>query len=235
MKLVFCLLLFLCSLGCGIACAGESHVVAVSYVIRSLGSDIGKVSAKTVGTASDNDFRADVKVNVSILFYRFSLTSTETASIRGNKLVSYRKTIDTNGRHREITGGRNGNILAFVIRDGEKVERKEFPVTDYVITNMEYPEVILAPGEIRKMRVADLENSETVDREYRQLPEEQTVINGRGSRVMATDFTDKNSECRRRTTVISGLPILLRQEGKEKTGLFSPSYSVRQIKVTVDP
>jgi hypothetical protein len=99
---------------------------------------------------------------------------------------------------------------------------------------MEYPEMALAPGEVRKMRVVDLENAEIVGREYRQVAEEQTEINGRGSRVMVADFADKNSEGRRWTAIVSGLPVVMRQEGKEKTGLFNPSYSVRQTRVTVD-
>jgi uncharacterized protein DUF6134 len=238
MKRALYTLLVFCSLGCDIAFAAgneESHTVAVSYVIRSLGSDIGTVSAKTVGTARDNDFRADVDVNVHFWFFGFSLTSSETASIRGGKLVSYHKTIDTKGHRREITGERNGDIFTMVVREGGNAEHKEFPAAGYVTTNLEYPEVTLVPGEIRKMRVVDLENAEIVDREYRQVSEEQTEINGRGSRVMATDFADKNSEARRWTAIISGLPIVTRQEGKEKTGLFNPSYSVRQTRVTVDP
>lgn len=238
LKLGLFTLLIICALSCDAAFAaknGERRAVAVSYVIRSLGSDMGTVSAKTIGTARDNDFRADVTVNVRFLFFSFSLTSSETASIRGGKLVSYRKTIDTKGHRREITGELKGDIFTMVVRDGGKVEHREFPAADYVITNMEYPEVTLAPGAVRRMRVLDLENTEIVDREYRQVAEEQTEINGRGSRVMVTDFNDKNSECRRWTTIVSGLPIVMRQEGKEKTGLFNPSYSVRQTRVTADP
>jgi hypothetical protein len=238
MKQALYMLLVVCSLGCGIVSAaekGESRAVAVNYVIRSLGSDIGTVSAKTVGTARDNDFRADVDVNVRLWFFGFSLTSSETASIRGGRLVSYHKTIYTKGHSREITGELDGDIFTMVVRDGGKTEHKEFPATGYVTTNLEYPEVTLAPGEVRRMRVVDLENTEIVDREYRHVAEEQAEINGRGSRVMVTDFADKNAEGRRWTAIVSGLPVVVRQEGKEKTGLFNPSYSVRQTKVTVDP
>ena len=84
------------------------------------------------------------------------------------------------------------------------------------------------------MRVLDLENTEIVDREYRLVTDEQTEINGRGSRVMVTDFADKNSEGRRWTALVGGLPLVMRQEGKEKTGLFNPSYAVRQTRVSVD-
>lgn len=238
MKLALCMLLVVCSLDCNIASAAkneESHTVAVSYVIRSLGSDIGTVSAKTVGTARDNDFRADVKVDVHFWFFGFSLTSSETASTRGGKLVNYHKIIDTKGHRREITGEISGAIFNLVVSEGGKAEHKEFPATGYVTTNMEYPEMTLASGEIRNMRVIDLENSEIVDREYRHVSEEQAEINGRGSRVMVTDFADKNAEGKRWTAIVSGLPVVMRQEGKEKTGLFNPSYSVRQTRVTVDP
>jgi hypothetical protein len=122
-----------------------------------------------------------------------------------------------------------------VVRDGGKTETRTFPVTDYVTTNLEYPEIALAPSEVRRLRVLDLENTEIVDREYRHVAEEQTDINGRSSHVIVSDFADDNSEARRKTSVISGLPIVIRQEGKEKTGLFNPSYSVRQTRVTVDP
>ncbi len=181
MKLALYTLLIVCSLGWNIAFAaknGESHTVAVSYVIRSLGSDIGTVIAKTVGTARDNDFPDDVKVNVRFLFFSFSLKSSETASIRGGKLVNYHKTIDTKGHRRELTGELNGDTFNMVSSMGESLH-KEFPVTDYVTTNMEYPEVTLAPGEVRRMRVFDLENTEIVDREYRQIAEDQAEINGR--------------------------------------------------------
>ena len=232
------MILYVSAIGCGIASAaenGESHAVAVSYVIHSLGSDIGAVNAKTVGTARDNDFRDDVDVKVRLWFFGFSLTSSETACIRDGKLVSYHKTTDTKGRRREITGELDGDIFTLVVRDGGKTERKEFPATSYVTTNLEYPEVTLAPGEVRRIRVVDLENTEIVDREYRHVAEEQTEINGRGSRVIVTDFADKNAEGRRWTAIVSGVPVVVRQEGKEKTGLFNPSYAVRQTRVTVDP
>lgn len=236
MKRTLHILLVVCSLGCVAATAtsGESRAIAVSYIIRSLGSDIGTVSAKTTGTARDNDFRADVSVNVRFLFLTFSLTSSETASIRGGKLVRYHKTIDNKGRRREITGESSGSTFSMVIRDGKRSKQKEFPATGYVTTNMEYPEVTLAPGEVRKMRVMDLENAEIVDREYRHVSEERTEINGQSCRVVVSDFLDKNSEGRRWTAIVSGVPIVVRQEGKEKTGLFNPAYGVRQTRVTVD-
>ena len=84
------------------------------------------------------------------------------------------------------------------------------------------------------MRVLDLENSEVVIRVYRYVAEEQAEIDGRVIRIIVADFADKNSECRRWTAIINGLPGVRLQDGKEKTGLFNPSYSVRQTKVTVD-
>jgi len=229
-------LIIVCSLGCAAASVAENgatRALAASYVIRSLGANIGTVSMKTIGTARDNDFCADVDVNVRFLFFSFSLTSSETTSIRDGKLVRYHKTIDNDEHHREITGELNGDIFSITVRDGKQVERKEFPATGYVTTNMEYPEVTLAPGEVRRMRVIDLENSEIIDREYRHVAEEQAEINGR-SRVIVSDFSDKYAEGRRWTAIVSGLPIVIRQEGKEKTGLFNPSYAVRQTGVTVD-
>jgi hypothetical protein len=230
------ILLILCTIGCVTAAAalGENRTVAANYVIRSLGSNIGTVSAKTSGTSRDNDFRADVSVSVTFWFLDFSLKSSETASIRGGKLVRYHKTIDNKGRRREIDGETNGGIFSMIVRDGKKSEQKLFPVTGYVTTNMEYPELTLAPGEIRRIRVLDLENCEVVDREYRYVSEEQAEINGQSSRVIVSDFADKNSEGRRWTTIVNGVPVVVRQKGKEKTGLFNPSYAVRQTKVTFE-
>jgi Domain of unknown function (DUF6134) len=232
------LIVFLCSLDSRTTYAVENEKkcsVSSRYVIRSLGIGIGEVIAKMSGTATDNDLRADVDVNVRLLFFKFSLKSTETTCIRDGKVVHYRKTIDTGGNHREITGELDGDMFIIVVRDGEKVERKEFLTTFYQATNMEYPEVALVPGEVRRMRVIDLENSEVVDREYRYVAEEQAVIDNLTVRIIVSDFTDKNSECRRWTAVINGLPVVVRQEGKEKTGLFNPSYKVRQTNATVDP
>jgi len=79
-----------------------------------------------------------------------------------------------------------------------------------------------------------LENSEVVDRGYRYVAEEQTVIDGLTVSVIVSDFTDKNSECRRWTAVINGLPVVVRQKGNEKTGLFNSLYLVRQTNATVD-
>ncbi|MRR06396.1 MAG: DUF3108 domain-containing protein [Deltaproteobacteria bacterium] len=238
MKSALCtiLMVILCSFHCYSTFAiekGNSGTVSSSYGIRSLGSTIGTVSAKMSGTATDNDLRADVDVNVSFLFFSFSLKSTETTSIRGGKMIRYRKTIDTGGDHREITGELDGDMVTILIRDGEKVERKVFSAKIYEATNMEYPEVTLAPGETRKMKVLDLENAEVVDRVYRYVAEEQAKIDGRIIRIIVADFSDKNSECRRWTAIIDGLPVVRRQDGKEKTGLFNPSYSVRQTKVAI--
>jgi hypothetical protein len=84
------------------------------------------------------------------------------------------------------------------------------------------------------MRIIDLENGEIVDREYRHVAEEQTEINGVAIRVVVSDAIDKNAEYRRWTMVVKGVPVVMRQEGKEKTGFFNPSYSVRQTRVTAD-
>jgi len=236
MKRILYTLLVVCSLGCvaaAVAGTGESPAVTVNYAIRSLGSDIGTVSAKTVGTPRDNDFRDDAHVNVRILFFNFTHTSSEQASIRGGRLVSYHKTTDTKGNRREITGELTGDTFKIVVREGGKTEHTEFPTAAYVTTNLDYPEVSLAPGEVRKMRVLDIENAEIVDREYRHIANEQAEINGR-SRVIVSDFNDKNAEGRRWTAIVYGLPVVVRQEGKEKTGLFNPSYAVRQTGVTVD-
>ena len=230
------LIVILCSFDCRSTSAVEkedSCSVLSNYVIRSLGSDIGTVSAKMSGSATDNDLRADVDVNVGFLFFRFSLKSTETTSIRGGKVMRYRKTIDTGGNHREITGELDGGMFTIVVRDDEKEESKGFSAMIYDVTNMEYPEVTLVPGEVRRMRVLDLENSEVVNRVYRYVAEEQAEIDGRVIRIIVADFVDKNSECRRWTAIINGLPVVRRQDGKEKTGLFNPSYSVRQTKVAV--
>jgi hypothetical protein len=88
------------------------------------------------GTATDNDLRADVDVNVGFLFFRFSLKSTETTSIRGGKVILYRKTIDTGGDHKEITGELDGDTFTIVVRDGEKTERKGFSTMVYEATDM---------------------------------------------------------------------------------------------------
>lgn len=226
----------LCPLDCQGTFAAEKDdgcAVLSDYIIRSLGSDIGTVNAKMSGTDTDYDLRADVYVKVGLLFFSFSLKSTETTSIRGGKVVRYRKTIDTGGGHREITGELEGDVFTMVVRDGDKTERKAFPTKIYEVTNMEYPELTLTPGQDRKMRVLDLENSEVVDRSYRYVAEEKAEINGRVIHIVVADFADKNSECRRWTALVNGLPIVKRQAGKEKTGLFNPSYSVQQTKVTV--
>jgi hypothetical protein len=213
----------------------EKHVVTVKYVIRSLGSEIGTVRAKTIGTPRNNDFFAETNVNAHFWFMSFTLASSESASIRDGKLVSYHKSIDTKGHHKELSGKLEGEVFKMVVRDGGKEEHKDILATAYSATNMEYPEVALVPGEFRKMTIADLENTGVVMREYRNVVEENTVMNERVSRVIAADFSDKNSEGRRWTAIVGGLPIVLRQEGKEKTGLFNPSYKVLQTSITVDP
>lgn len=229
-KVILCTMLA-CSLCWGICSAAireEGRGISSSYVIHSLGTDIGSVSARMSGTTNDNDLRADVDVNVNLWLFVFSLKSSETTSMRSGRMVRYHKTIDTGGHRREITGEVADGFLTVRVQDGGKVERKVIPLGDYAVTNMEYPEVTLAPGETRRLRVVDLENAEVVDREYRYVREEKTDIEGRTVKVIVADFADKNAECRRWTVIINGLPIVLRQDGKDKTGLFTPSYSVRQ-------
>ena len=230
------LAVLICSaIGAGNVAAAEKeerYAVDSTMVIRSLGSDIGTVIAKMAGTSTDSDLRADVDVHVGWWFIAFSLKSRETASIRGGKLVAYHKTIDTGGHRREISGEHNGNRFTIVISDRGKTERREFPVKSYDATNMEYPEVALTPGETRKMRMIDLENAEIVDREYRHVAEEHAVVSGQAARVVVSDSVDKYAEYRRWTMVVKGLPVVIRQEGREKTGFFNPAYSVRQTRAT---
>jgi hypothetical protein len=223
------------SFPCFAAENGEGCAVESALVIRSLGNDIGKVSARIVGTSADSDLKADVDVHVGWWLFSFVLNSSESSSIRGNKLVAYRKMIDTGGHRKEITGELKSAILTILVRDQGETVRKEFSAKSYQVTNMEYPEVTLSPGEVRKMRVVDLENAEIVDREYRHVTEEQIMISGQSTRVVVSDASDKNSEYRRWTAVVNGVPVVIRQEGKEKTGLFNPAYSVRYTRVAIVP
>lgn len=235
-RLTLCTIVAVCALGCGTVSAATDdgiRAVEVSYVVKSLGSDIGTVSARTVGTASNCDSQADTKVNVHYWFMNFSLTSSEKACIRGGKVVSYHKTTDANGRRREVSGELVGDVFRMVAREGGKEVHKDIPVTGYTTTNMEYPELTLAPGEVRIMPVLDLENTVIVKRKYRQIAEEHATVSGQDRRVMVSDFFDDKAEGRRWTTTVEGLPIILRQEGKDKTGLFNPSYKVLQTKVTI--
>jgi hypothetical protein len=237
-RLTLCTIFVVCSLGCGAVFAAsndEIRTVEVSYIIQSLGADIGTVSARTVGSASNCDFQADTNVKTHFWFLNFTLWSSEKACIRRGKLVSYHKIVDTNGHRKEISGKLIGDIFRMVAREGGKEKRKDIPVTGYITTNMEYPEMTLTPGEVRKMPVFDLENTAIVDRKYRHVMEEHAKINGRDSRIIVSDFSDENAEGRRWTTSIGGLPIVLRQEGKEKTGMFNPFYKVLQTKVTIGP
>lgn len=222
-------------LGSGALFAAENEqgcAVTSIMAIRSLGSDIGIVNTRIAGTATGSDLQADVDVHVGWWYFSFVLKSRETARIRGGKLVYYHKTIDTGGHRKEIVGEHKGGILTILVSDKGKTERKEFPALNYQATNMEYPEVTLKPGEVRKMRIIDLENAEAVDREYRYVAEEQQVMSGRDTRIVVSDAIDKNAEYRRWTAIVNGVPVVIRQEGKEKSGLFNPAYSVRQTKVT---
>ena len=237
MKRTLCALLTCCVLGsaiCTAAVNGQGCTVESRMIIRSLGTDIGTVRAQIAGTAVDSDLQADVDVHVGWWFFSFALKSSETASIRADKLVAYRKTIDSGGQRKEIAGKLKSGILTVTVSDRGKTVRKEFPAASYQGTNMEYPEVSLKPGEIRRMRVIDLENAEAVDREYRHVAEERMVISGRETRVVVSDASDKYSEYRRWTAVVNGVPVVIRQEGNEKTGLFNPAYSVRQNRVAAD-
>lgn len=211
----------------------QGSAVTSRYVIRSLGSAIGTVNAVATGSARDNDLRADVAVRVGFWFLSFSLTSTETSTVRNGVLLRYSKTIQQGSDRRQITGEREGSTFTIVVRDGDDVERREFATGEYQTSNMEYPEVELAPGESRTMRVLDLENAEIVQRNYRYVSEERMELDGRPTRVIVADFADKNAECRRWTAIINGLPVVVRQDGKEKTGLFNPAYSVRQAQAEV--
>ncbi len=222
---------------CDVTTAGDkqgSCSIASNYVVHSLGTSIGTVSAKIAGTATDNNFHAETVVNVNRWFFHLSLTCSETATIRNGKVVRYLKTIDAEGHHKEITGELNNDWFTVEVNDRGKLERKRFPVTDFTVTDAEYPEVTLATGEVRNIRVIDLENAEIVDRKYRHIAEEQMEMSGRITRVVVSDLVDKNAECRRWTAVVNGLPVVIRQDGKEKKGIFNPSYSVRQTKVSVE-
>lgn len=53
------------------------------------------------------------------------------------------------------------------------------------------------------------------------------------TRVVVSDAIDNNVEYRRWTAVVNGVPVVLRQEGKEKTGPFNPAYAVRQTRVAI--
>jgi hypothetical protein len=223
----------LTGLTCSAAEIENSCAVESSLIIRSLGSNIGTVNAKIAGTSTDSDLQAAVDVHAGWWFLSFFLKSTETASIRGGKLVAYHKMIDTGGQHKEIVGKLKDGTFSISIRDKGKTIQKEFLPKNYHVTNLEYPEVTLTPGEVRKMRVIDLENAEVVDREYIHIAEEHMVISGKDTRVVVSDAVDKYAEYRRWTAVVNGVPVVIRQEGKEKTGLFNPAYYVRMKKVAV--
>jgi hypothetical protein len=201
----------------------------VRYDVVARGFHIGKAVASVRVSGEEGQkvvhFVNKTDVDTSFFWIRCNIHSSEQATIKGEKLISYSRHEKNKGVNVSVTGRLEGDHFRFeVVEDGGK-RSIVIPSSSYEHTTMECPEAVMdfKPDGTKTVRILDTEFMEVVERNYRLIRECSYKVNGKEYHCRIVDFNDPHKSCRRWIGVDHDAIIMFRQDGKSRDG----SYSVR--------
>ncbi len=218
-----------------------AFLVGTVPVLSSVGSTVTRYDVTTRGfhignaTASQKvsreggvtvvRFENRTDIGASFLWMRHCLSSSEKATIKDNKLLTYSRNEMVNGTEIKVEGRLVGDAFRFEVSENGKRRSVVIPCSSYDRTTMECPEAtmdFMANGETT-IRILDTEYMTVVERRYRLVRNDDYKIDGKEYPCRVVDFSDIHKSCRRWIGKDNDAIILFRQDGKSKEG----SYSVR--------
>ncbi len=214
--------------------AGAPARTVTTYKVSSLGISIG--DATTSQHLSEENghtwvsFETKARVNASLLWFGYHLTTSEKGVLRDGVLVSYSRKGEENGSKIENEGSLQGGVFRFSVREDGVTRHVNIPRSSYDYTTMECPEAFIDfPGKVPvTLRILDVENLAVVNREYRLVANTDCVVGGRKFPCKVVDFSDRNKSIRRWVNRDGNAIVVCRQESTDR----KQNYSVHATAVT---
>ena len=206
-------------------------VKQIKYDVLTRGFRIGKVISSQKVTNEEGQkvvhFANKTDVNTSFLWLRCNISSSEQATIKGEKLVSYSRQEKTKGVDVSVTGRLKDGHFRFDVSENGRKRSIVIPSSSYDYTTMECPEATMdfKPDGRKTVRILDPEFMEVVERNYRLVREDTIKVDGKEFHCRIIDFKDPHKSCRRWIGVDHDTIIMFRQDGKSKEG----SYTVQAV------
>jgi hypothetical protein len=208
--------------------AGSSTgATRIKYDVLTRGFRIGKaVSSLQVSNEEGQKtirFANKTDVNVSFLWMGCNISTSEQATIKDGKLVSYSRREMKKGVDLSVKGRLKDDCFQFDICENGTRRSINIPCSSYDFTTMECPEATMSfkPDGRNTVRILDTEFMAVVERNYRLVREDNFKVDGREYHCRVIDFTDPHKSCRRWIGIDHGEVILFRQDGKSREGSYS--------------
>jgi hypothetical protein len=226
-SLFFILSTFTCLLCYSLPAGSSVGATTIRYDVLTRGFPIGK--AETSLKVSNDEgqkvvrFTNKTDVNISFLWMGCNISSSEQATIKGGKLVSYSRREKKKGVDVSVTGRLKDEYFHFDVSENGKKRSINIPCSSYDHTTLECPEATIKfkPDGKKTIRVLDPEFMEVVERDYRLVREDTFKVDGKEYHCRIIDFTDRHKSCRRWIGIDHNAVIVFRQDGKSMKGSYS--------------
>lgn len=203
---------------------GATHI---RYDVLTRGFRIGKAVSSLKVTNEEGqkviNFTNKTDVHTSFLWLRCNISSSEQATIKGGKLVSYSRQEKIKGVDVAVTGRLKDEHFRFDVLENGRKRSIVIPCSSYDHTTMECPEATMEfkPDGRKTVRILDTEFMEVVERNYRLVREETFKVDGKEFHCRIIDFKDPHKSCRRWIGADHDAIIMFRQDGKSKEGSYT--------------
>ena len=196
------------------------------YQIESRGFRVGGMKTSQQPMLRDGRpairFRSTMAISASFLFFSKKSSSSDDAVVGDSGTVAYRHASLTDGRTKEVVAHfTDGQTQLQITEHYGKPRSIIFRRESYDFTTMDCPEMsLLRPGDEREIRLLDLENARVVKRKYHWRKNEEMSIDNRKIVCRVIDFEDPDNRCRRWITQDERGVLIVRQEGKSRSGSY---------------
>lgn len=206
------------------------------YKIGSRGFGIGElktaISTMQYKGSRALKFESDLAVDANLIFFKKVIRSREDAVVGEQGTLSYRKSVEENGRSYGVEGTLDGGSFRFRIQENGTARNVTVPRGSYDYTTMDCFETSLKrEGESVEVRLLDMEHAVVLTRRYRFLKSEEMEVGGKSIRCKVVEFSDPNNSCRRWVSKDERGVVIVRQEGRGQGG----SYSLRLLSLSERP
>lgn len=207
-----------------------THGRTFRYKISSRGFGVGELKTALSPVPHKGSramrFESDLAIDANLIFYKKNIRSREDALVSEQGTLSYRKRGEENGKKFSVEAALEGGSFRFKLVENGTAKNLAIPRGSYDYTTMDCPETTMKrEGESMELRLLDMSCAEVVIRHFHFLKTEDVEVGGKTIHCKVVEFSDPNNSCRRWVSSDERGVIIVRQDGKGKSG----NYSLRLV------
>lgn len=195
------------------------------YQISSHGFNVGEMKSISQPLLLDGKrfirFSSSTAIDAKFLFFSVNSSSLNETLVGHNGPIEFHHSNFEKGDNLEVDAKFFDDQVELSIKQHGKSRSVSFARDHYEFTTMDCAEMTLSKeGELKNIRLLDLENFRLVTRTYVWRKSEDIVVGGKTIRCRVIDFEDPYNHCRRWITQDENGFLIVRQEGKGKAGSY---------------